>query len=128
MGFNYDTWGGSWGTSWGSSWGTGVTPPTPTIDTHDGFDERKRRAEDFRQQRETLRRQLREAFDGPQQAAVQEIIAPYAEPNVPIERLSIDWDAFSADVAAIERFRAEYAKMLRRAAIMRDDEEVLMLL
>ena len=51
-------WGSSWGSAWGDSWGS-ISPAVVTIDTHDGFDEKKNRT---REKKERLHNQLEEAF------------------------------------------------------------------
>lgn len=115
---------------------------TPTIDTHDGFDEdshkhatedAKREAREFRGARERLRDVIEQAWDGdpgPVAAEVKAAAAPY------VERL--ESGAVRIDYKAIERRKAVMAEVLAlqdslraefdaRMALHRDDEDVILL-
>jgi len=109
----------SWyGNSWyGEEW---YQETAVLIDTHDGFDSRKREHEEKREKRAELRSLLEVAF-APQAAPseVSALAAPYVQ-RLESGRIEIDWARIEKSV-----IHGELAALARRMA---DDEEEILLL
>ena len=114
--------------------GFGGQAPGPAVvsDTHDGFDEhRKKRWQREKEEREALRAELRAKYEGIRAEPTQDIegdvattvarYAPVKAPDLP-PVAQIDWDRLLGDLAAIQAIllAAERAAILKAE---REDEE-----
>ena len=122
-------WGLSFGSAWGSSWGSIAPKPIITIDTHDGDYRRKQQKDSKAKQRANLERIYRDVIVGPMVEEAVEIVRPFAKSEAIVPRSeTIDWEAFIADIKAMDKMQEIRAHM----QMMRDDdqdvEDILMLL
>lgn len=97
------------------------------VDTHDGFD--NIRDKEIKRKKDELRAQIRAAIDGPQRQEAIKVVLPYVTSQEPIEVASFDLEALMADVQAMREIQAfTRSAQERRLRLMREDEEILLLL
>lgn len=130
----YDAWGDSWGPAGAGAWGVSWYHAGDVVvdDTHDGFDEVKKRASAFKSKRERLREVLTQAWDGPGAVAaeVQALASPFVEilesgsPRIDFEAIERHKTVMAELLAFQDSLRAEYQQRLDDE----EDDDVTMLL
>ena len=104
------------------------------FDTHDGFDERrKKRIDEYRAYHDKLREDVRRALEGQKAQEIRKELEPYAEPveSRPFWE-SVDIERIAGRIASFVYLRMEMARIEQerryQAMLDDDDDDVLLLI
>jgi len=104
------------------------------FDTHDGFDERKKkRIEEYRAYHDKLREDVRRALEGPKAEEIRKELEPYAKPteSKPFWE-TVDIEGIAGRIAGFVALRMEIARIEHerqyQAMLEDDDDDVLLLI
>lgn len=118
----------------GSVGGFDTDASVVVFDTHDGFDERrKKRIDEYRQYHDKLRQDVRLALEGPKAEEVRKELEPY---SAPVESRpfweSVDIERIAGRIASFVYLRMEMARIEQerryQAMLDDDDDDVLLLI